>query len=63
VQNATARTAYLDFLGLDGSAFGEVNAPAAIGSTVECAACHNDVTAAMTSVVFPSGIELTGLRR
>ena len=52
---------YLDFLGLDGSAFGEVNAPAAIGSTVECAACHNEVTASMTSVVFPSGVELTGL--
>jgi hypothetical protein len=52
---------FLDFLGVDGSAFGEVNAPAAIGTTVECAACHNDVTAAMTSVVFPSGIELTGL--
>jgi hypothetical protein len=52
---------YLDFLGVDGSAFGEVNAPAAIGSTVECAACHNDVTATLTSVVFPSGVELTGL--
>ena len=52
---------YLDFLGLDGSAFGEVNAPSAIGSTVECAACHNEATATMTSVVFPSGVELSGL--
>jgi hypothetical protein len=52
---------YLDFLGMDGSAFGEVNAPAAIGTTVECAACHNDAIATMTSVVFPSGVELTDL--
>ena len=52
---------YLDFLGVDGSSFGEVNQPAEIGSTVECIACHNDVTLTMTSVVFPSGIELTNL--
>jgi hypothetical protein len=52
---------FLDFLGVDGSVFGEVNLPAAIGSTIECAACHNDSSASMTSVIFPSGIELTGL--
>jgi hypothetical protein len=33
----------------------------AIGSTVECVACHNDVTLTKTSVTFPSGIEITGL--
>ena len=52
---------YIDFLGADGSEAGVVNAPAAIGSTVECAACHNDVTVHKTSVVFPSGIEITDL--
>lgn len=52
---------YLDFLGVDGSNFGEVNQPAPIGTTVECIACHNDVTVTMTSVVFPSGVELTNL--
>jgi cytochrome c553 len=52
---------YMDFIGADGSEAGVVNAPAPLGSTVECAACHNDVTAEMTSVVMPSGVELMGL--
>jgi hypothetical protein len=52
---------YQDFIGADGSEAGVVNAPAPLGSTVECAACHNDVTIDMTSVVMPSGIELMGL--
>lgn len=52
---------YLDFLGVDGSAAGVVDAPAPIGTTVQCVACHNDVTLTKTSVVFPSGIELTDL--
>ena len=33
-----------DFLGVDGSEFGVVNNAAPLGSTVECVACHNDVT-------------------
>ena len=52
---------YLDFLGADGSEAGVVDANAAIGTSISCIACHNDVTAAKTSVVFPSGVELTGL--
>ncbi|MDX1415544.1 MAG: cytochrome c3 family protein [Candidatus Promineifilaceae bacterium] len=52
---------FMDFIGADGSEAGVVNAPAALGTTVECAACHNDVTQNMTSVVMPSGIELMGL--
>ena len=52
---------YLDFLGADGTEAGVVNAPHAIGSTVDCATCHNDVTIHKTSVVFPSGIEITNL--
>lgn len=52
---------FLDFLGADGSAFGAVDAPAPIGTTVECEACHNNVTVDLTSVVFPSGAEVTGL--
>ncbi len=52
---------YLDFLGVDGSEFGVVDAAAPLGSTIECQACHNDVTVSMTSVVMPSGNELTGL--
>ncbi len=52
---------YLDFIGADGSEEGVVNAPAPLGTTVECEACHNDVTVDMTSVVMPSGVELMGL--
>jgi hypothetical protein len=52
---------YLDFLGADGTAAGSVENAAEIGTTVTCAACHNDATTTKTSVVFPSGIEITGL--
>ena len=52
---------YKDHLGADGSTAGIVDAPAPIGSTVECEACHNQVTLTKTSVVFPSGIEITNL--
>ena len=52
---------YVDFLGADGSEAGVVDQAAPLGSTVECVACHNDVTLTKDSVVMPSGIELTGL--
>ncbi|HQY91018.1 hypothetical protein [Caldilinea sp.] len=54
-------TGYQDFLGVDGSEAGVVNAPHPIGAVVDCVACHNDVTVTKTSVVMPSGIEITGL--
>jgi len=52
---------YIDHLGADGSTPGVVDAPAPIGTTIECTACHNQVTLTKTSVVFPSGIEITNL--
>jgi hypothetical protein len=52
---------YQDFLGADGSEFGVVDADHPIGTTVQCVACHNDVTLTLTSVVMPSGVEITGL--
>ncbi|MBN1669163.1 MAG: hypothetical protein JW862_18860, partial [Anaerolineales bacterium] len=54
---------YLDFLGADGSAAGMIDAevPALDAMGVTCVACHNDATSVKTSVVMPSGIELTGL--
>jgi hypothetical protein len=52
---------FLDYLGADGSEFRVVNAPAPIGTVVTCEACHNDVASNLTSVVFPSGAEITGL--
>lgn len=52
---------HLDYLGADGSEAGVVDSPAITGTVVECVACHNDVNLTKTSVVMPSGIELTGL--
>jgi hypothetical protein len=52
---------YLDFLGLDGTAAGAVDNAAPIGTSVTCVTCHNEATAVMDSVVFPSGVEITGL--
>jgi len=56
-----SETGYVDFLGADGSAAGVVDKPAPIGTVVSCVACHNDVTLTKTSVVFPSGAEVTGI--
>ena len=35
---------YQDSLGLDGATPGQVDHPVPIGTTVECAVCHNDAT-------------------
>ena len=52
----------LDWVGADGSEAGVMDQEShAIGTTITCEACHNDATAAMDSVVMPSGIELTDL--
>ncbi len=52
---------YLDFLGTDGSTAGQVDAPAPVGTTIECEACHNEMSAQKQSAVMPSGVELTDL--
>jgi hypothetical protein len=52
---------FQDFVGADGSEAGVVDAAAPIGSVVSCEACHNDATQDLTSVTFPSGVEVTGL--
>lgn len=51
---------HLDFLGADGSAAGIVDAPAPVGTVVSCTVCHNPVSVSKVSVVFPSGVEITG---
>lgn len=51
---------YLDFLGADGSTAGTVDQPAPTGTVVSCDACHNDTTAALNNVSFPSGTEIAG---
>ncbi|GBD84284.1 class III cytochrome C family protein [bacterium BMS3Abin02] len=52
---------FQDYVGADGTAFGTVDADAAIGTTVECVACHNDATLKLDHVTMPSGVEITGL--
>ena len=56
---------FRDYLGADGSAVNSVDKAAALGTTVECAACHVDpekgITHTRTAVIFPSGVEVSGL--
>ncbi len=54
-------TGFMDYVGADGSAFGSVEAAAPIGQVVECQACHNDATQNLSTVMFPSGVEVAGL--
>ena len=54
-------TGYQDFLGADGSAPDVVDKPVPIGETIQCTACHNSATLALTSVKFLSGVEITNL--
>jgi hypothetical protein len=51
---------YQDFLGVDGSEAGKVDAvvPAAESQGIQCVACHNVGTISKTTVVFPSGVEI-----
>lgn len=49
----------LDFLGADGSAAGKVDAPASIGSSVDCVACHNQAAHDLKQITFPSGEVMT----
>jgi mono/diheme cytochrome c family protein len=56
-------TGYHDFLGVDGSTPGQVDKTAATGTTVECDACHNEVSVEKVFAVMPSNIELTDLGR
>lgn len=51
---------YQDFLGVDGSAAGKVDAavPANQAQGIQCVACHNVGTISKTTVVFPSGVEI-----
>jgi hypothetical protein len=52
---------YQDFLGLDGSEAGKVdaNVPADHSQGIQCVACHNAGTISKTTVTFPSGVTIT----
>jgi len=54
-------TGFLDFVGADGSEAGVVDVPAALGTVVNCDACHNSVTEVMTEITFPSGATIGDL--
>lgn len=54
---------FQDYVGADGSEVYVVDKAAAIGSVITCVTCHNTGTAALTTVKFPSGVEIGGLGR
>lgn len=54
-------TGYQDYLGADGSAVGVVDKAPAVGTVIDCAACHNAATAELSSVTFPSGVVVKDL--
>lgn len=56
-----SRTGFLDFLGVDGTAEGVVDAPAKIGTTITCYVCHNEATYTLESVTFISDERIGGL--
>lgn len=49
---------FLDYVGQDGSAEFVADEPAMVESVISCETCHNQKTTQLTSVVFPSGIEI-----
>jgi len=56
-------TGLADWIGADGTAVNAVDAAATTETVISCTTCHNEATGSLTSVVFPSGAELTGLGR
>ncbi len=54
-------TGYQDYVGADGSEVNVVDSPHMTGTVVDCVACHNSGTIDKTSVIMPSGLELTDL--
>lgn len=54
---------FLDYVGADGSAAFAVDVAASTETVINCTTCHNEATAELSSVVFPSGAEVTGLGR
>ena len=52
---------YQDYLGVDGSEAGKVDSAVAADHAqgIQCVACHNAGTISKTTVMFPSGVEIT----
>lgn len=47
---------FRDFLGDDGSAPGQVDQAAPVGTVIDCETCHNSAAETLSSVTFPSGV-------
>lgn len=56
-----SETGFLDYLGADGSAKGSIEQPGVINSPIGCASCHTGEAHALSTVRFPSGVEVGGL--
>ncbi len=54
-------TGFQDYAGADGSEALSVDANHPVGTVITCTACHNNATMALDTVVFPSGVQMTGL--
>ncbi len=54
-------TGFSDYVGADGSEMMKVDKAAEIGTVITCETCHSTAAAKLSSVVFPSGVEITGL--
>lgn len=52
---------YRDYLGDDGTTAFQVDSAAPLGGVVDCNTCHNPTAQNLSKVIFPSGVELTGL--
>lgn len=52
---------FLDYVGADGSQAFSVDSPAETGTVIDCATCHNAATEGLSTVIFPSGVELTNV--
>ena len=52
-----------DYIGADGSTPFQVDKAAPVGTVINCTACHNETANALSTVKFPSGVEIKGLGR
>jgi len=51
---------FVDYVGADGSEAGKVDMPGEINDPINCTACHSDAAHELDSVMFPSGVEVSG---
>ncbi len=52
---------FRDYIGDDGTAAFAVDNPAPLGGVVDCNTCHNATAQNLSTVIFPSGVQVDGL--